>query len=94
MEKKSSKKFVHKLQHVKPQQTAITGGTFLMLNGGMHFGYGFFHWRDVNVAWTDKISDSFIALAVVAYFIGNIVGFSFAPISMQAFSKKFIYVSE
>lgn len=86
--------FFSKLQHVKPQQSAIAGGTFLMLSSGIHFGYGFFHWRDVNVAWNDKMPDSLVALAVVAFFIGNIVGFSIAPLSMKTFSKKFVYVSE
>jgi hypothetical protein len=94
MESNSCIKFFHKLQHVKPIQTAITGGTFLMLSSGIHFGYGFFHWKDVNVAWSDKISDSLMALVVVAYFIGNIVGFSIAPIFIRVFSKKLIYVSE
>lgn len=94
MEEKACMKFLHKLQHVKPQQTAITGGTLLMLSSGIHLGYGFFHWKDVNVAWTDNISDSFIALVVVAFFIGNIAGYSIAPISMRIFSKKIIYVSE
>lgn len=87
-------KFFHKLQHVKPQQTAIQGGTFLMLSFGIHFCYGFFHWKEVNVAWTDKISDLLIALAVVTFFIGNIAGYLIAPISMRVFSKKLIYVSE
>jgi hypothetical protein len=94
MESKSSINFLHKLQHIRPQQTAIAGGNFLMLSYGIHLGYGFFHWKDLNVAWTDKISDSFIALVVVSFFIGNILGFLIAPISMQVFSKKFIYVSK
>lgn len=86
--------FFSKLQLVKPQQSAIAGGTFLMLSSGIHLGYGFFHWRDVNVAWNEKMSDSFVAFAVVAYFIGNIVGYSIAPLSMKNFSKKLVYVSE
>lgn len=94
MEGKRCMKFYHKLQHVKPQQTAIAGGNFLMFNYGIHLGYSFFHWKDVAVAWTDKITDSFIALVVVMFFIGNIVGFSIAPTSLKLFSKKSIYVSK
>lgn len=65
-----------------------------MFNYGVHFGYSFFHWKDVNAAWSDKITDSFIALVVVAFFIGNIAGFLIAPTSMKIFSKKSIYVSK
>jgi hypothetical protein len=94
MEGNSCTNFHHKLQRFKPQQTAIAGGNFLMFNYGIHFGYSFFHWKDVNVPWTDKITDSYIAFVVVAFFIGNIVGFSIAPASMKLFNKKHIYVSE
>jgi hypothetical protein len=94
MEGKSCIKFRHYLQRFKPQQTAIAGGNFLMFNYGIHLGWSFFHWNDVTVSWTDKITDSFIALVVVAFFIGNIVGFTIAPASLKHFSKKSIYVSK
>lgn len=83
---------IRRLQKFKPQQTAIAGGTLLMLSSGIHIGYGFFHWRNVNVAWTESASHTLMTLAVVAWFMGSIVGFTLAPSVVKFFRKKIIYV--
>lgn len=79
---------------LKPQQAAIAGGSLLMLSSGMHTGYGFYHWKDADFAWTRSVSHTLIALAVVAFWIGCIVGSTLALLVMKFFNKKMIYVSQ
>jgi hypothetical protein len=34
------------LRNIKPQQTALSGGSLLMLNSGFHFGFSFYDWNE------------------------------------------------
>jgi uncharacterized protein YacL len=98
-EKKMSIKLIlcseQNLRNIKPQQTALSGGSLLMLSSGIHFGFSFYNWnenRDV-VSWSKSYSSTLISFAVVAWFVGSIVGFILAPLSQRTFSsQKVIYV--
>lgn len=81
------------LKQVKPQQTALLGGFLLLFSSGIHIGYGFFQWTDVDVPWTKSTSSTLIAFAVVAWYIGSIFAFALAPMSLKFFNRQMIYVS-
>lgn len=76
-------------QKLKPQQSSIAGGSLLLLSSGIHVGYGFFHWEEVSAAWTEKIPPKLIALAVVSWFVGSIVGLLSAT---RFTNRKLVYV--
>lgn len=84
--------FFGKLQRLKPQQTALAGGFFFMLNSGMQIGHGFFCWEDVNVPWA-KSDSTMIGLAAAAWFMGGILGFVLVPTTIRLLNKQLIYVS-
>jgi len=81
-----------RIKRFKPQQTALAGGFLLMLSSGIHIGFGLFHWNGIDVAWTRGSSPDLIAFAIVAWFVGGIVGFTLAPLSLKWLAKKKIYV--
>lgn len=87
------------LQRFRPQQTALSGGTLLVLNSGIHFGYTFYDWTstadDSRESWTKSIPSSLICLAILGWFMGCILGFILAPLSLRTFSSiKVIYVRQ
>lgn len=89
------------LHKFRPQQTALSGGTLLVLNSGIHFGYTFYDWTrddnddDCRASWTKSISSPLICLAVASWFMGSILGFLLAPLSLRTFSSiKVIYVRQ
>lgn len=87
------------LQRFRPQQTTLSGGTLLVLNSGIHFGYTFYDWTstadDSRASWTKSIPSSLICLAMLGWFMGSILGFILAPLSLRTFSSiKVIYVRQ
>lgn len=79
-------------QYLNPQQIAISGGSLVMLSSGMHIGFGFFHWDDVDVPWTKFQSSSLMTLAIIQWFLGSIIGFCTIPLAVKYFGKPLIYV--
>lgn len=76
-----------------------------MLNSGIHFGYTFVDWTstrnnnddddDGPASWTKSISSPLISLAVAGWFMGSILGFLLAPLSLRTFNSiKVIYVRQ
>lgn len=76
----------------RPQQTSIAGGSLLLLSSGIHMGFGFFHWENIEASWTNSITTEMIALAIISWFVGSMIGLAAAPTVGQLLRGKLIYV--
>ena len=90
---KNKSERLKRFQHVKPVQTALSGGFLLMLSSGIHIGHGFFRWEGVEVPWVDGATSTMIAFAAVAWFMGSISGFTLTPMVLNFVGYREIYVS-
>lgn len=81
-------------QKNKPQTNALAAGIMIMVFGGQHLGWGIFNNHLKSQPWAGGYEDEgTVFWAIISWFIASIVGFLFAAIVANEYSKISIYVS-
>lgn len=79
------------MRRFKVQPMALHGAFMLMFSSGIYMNRGFFNGESVSEPWM-KYS-SLAASSASTWFVGGIIGFLVAPVSLDFLSKKNVFVS-